>query len=138
MPVNASWFTCQLCSAAISLMRLYPSIATVQTVFNQICSIGYEEYDVCNGLSELFGEEIIYILTRSNLVPSEICGLVIASNCMTPKHDYPYGEKWFTKLLPIDRSISDALKGKIQCKEMILFFNFFSCYFPISARIRTT
>ncbi|KAF7494543.1 Sphingomyelin phosphodiesterase [Sarcoptes scabiei] len=111
MPVNASWFTCQLCSAAISLMRLYPSIATVQTVFNQICSIGYEEYDVCNGLSELFGEEIIYILTRSNLVPSEICGLVIASNCMTPKHDYPYGEKWFTKLLPIDRSISDALKA---------------------------
>lgn len=107
---RASWLTCQVCSAAVGLIRLYPSLRTVQTIFVNICSIGYEEYSVCNGLSKLFGEELIYVVTHSQLTNSEVCGIVIGSPCMPSSSHYPYGAKWSVPILPLTQEMKDRLQ----------------------------
>ncbi|KAH7637452.1 sphingomyelin phosphodiesterase isoform X2 [Dermatophagoides farinae] len=106
---KASWLTCQVCSAAVGLIRLYPSLSTVQTIFINVCSLGYEEYRVCEGLSQLFGEELIYILIHSTLSHSEVCGLVIGTSCMPNSARYPYSDKWKLPLLPLSNDVTNVL-----------------------------
>lgn len=74
-----------------------------------MCStLGYEERKVCDGISNLFGEEFVYILSHSKLTHSEICGLVISPSCSS-YDDYPNGQKWHIPLLPLNASQHQAL-----------------------------
>ncbi|XP_027205586.2 sphingomyelin phosphodiesterase-like isoform X2 [Dermatophagoides pteronyssinus] len=106
---KASWLTCQICSMAVGVIRLYPNLPTVQAIFVSVCSLGYEESRVCEGLSQLFGEELIYVLVHSSLQNSEICGLVIGTSCMSTSALYPHSDKWKLPLLPLSNYVTNVL-----------------------------
>ncbi|KAH9402553.1 Sphingomyelin phosphodiesterase [Tyrophagus putrescentiae] len=116
---KASWLTCELCSTAVGLIRLYPSVYTTQTIFVEMCStLGYEERQVCAGISDLYGEEFVYILAHSNLTHSEICGLVISPSCSSLE-DYPNGRKWTMPLLPLSSAQQQALMGRAIANSVV-------------------
>ncbi|KAJ6221457.1 hypothetical protein RDWZM_000002 [Blomia tropicalis] len=117
---EASWLTCELCSTAISLIRLYPSVSTTQTVFVQMCSsLGYEERHICSGIADLFGEEFVYILSNSKLSHTEICGLVIAPRCSS-NNDYPYAPKWIIPLTKLNSTLKEMLINRQSEEEQSL------------------
>lgn len=88
----------------------------VQSIFNFGCaSFGYQEKKVCDGLSDLFGEEFIYIVTHSTLNRFEICGLILSPNCFGEIKDYPSGEKWTLPLKPLNTSHLQALASLSKC-----------------------
>ena len=136
---KASWLTCQVCSAAVGLIRLYPSLSTVQTIFINVCSLGYEEYRVCEGLSQLFGEELIYILIHSTLSHSEVCGLVIGTSCMPNSARYPYSDKWKLPLLPLSNDVTNVLLGiSVHSNHCNKSFSIYNDFFRFSNRSRTS
>lgn len=101
------------------MIRLYPSVYTTQTIFVEMCStLGYEERKVCSGLSELFGEEFVYILSHSNLTHSEICGLVISPSCSTLEN-YPHGLKWMMPLERLNTSLQVRLNSHRTMNRLI-------------------
>ena len=79
----------------MSTIRLFPETSTVQSIFTQICSrFNYEDYTVCTGIADLYGDEFIFILKNSKLYANEICGLVISPTCMSSSSDFPHGKQW--------------------------------------------
>lgn len=72
---------------------------------------------MCEGVSTLFGNEVIYVLKRVNLSPDEICSFVIGDACgdiYNPLHewevDLPPVPKPETRELPLPKEGSNTFK----------------------------
>lgn len=110
---KTSWPICSLCYVVVGGIRLMPSIQAVQHIFTLVCGMGYEEFHVCRGLGQLFGNELIYVLVNSQLTNNEICSLVLGNDCTKNKFYYKTDSKWKPELEPLSDEVNNALIGKL-------------------------
>ncbi|KAF4523493.1 hypothetical protein B566_EDAN004563 [Ephemera danica] len=88
--------SCTACRAGASflqhMIRTGKTKDDVTHLTKQFCiSFKLSSPRVCDGITELFGGEVTYVLQRLKLSPEEICGFVIGDACgdiYTPHHEW--------------------------------------------------
>ncbi|CAG2164373.1 unnamed protein product [Oppiella nova] len=78
-------FTCYSCEMVIGLTKLSVySVTELNYLMAGICeSFRIEDRRVCGGLSDLFSNEIYYIIRHTNLSRSEVCATLIGAQCLS-------------------------------------------------------
>lgn len=99
------YITCAACNTGVVLIQMLIGLKqTDEQIKNTITwfcsSFNVESGAVCNGLSNLFGLEIIYILKHVNLGPGQICGFIMDDVC---SDDYSPYHDWTVKFPPIPK-----------------------------------
>ena len=83
--------TCTMCELAFKLAKhgIY-STNELHYLFYESCStFNFETKRVCQGLANLFSEEVYFILTHTNLSSDEVCGIVVGAKCLdNPRQAY--------------------------------------------------
>ncbi|XP_037946445.1 sphingomyelin phosphodiesterase isoform X2 [Teleopsis dalmanni] len=88
--------SCTACKAGAGLLQHYIKAGKTDTeiikLIYQFCvNLNIQSARVCEGVSTLFGSEVIYVLQRVNLGPDEICSFVIGDGCgdvYNPYHEW--------------------------------------------------
>lgn len=77
--------TCDACKLALGLAKISVFSKTeLNYLLAKTCStFGIEDKRVCQGLSDLFTNELYFILKKTNLTNDEVCGILIGPKCMT-------------------------------------------------------
>lgn len=88
--------SCTACKAGAGLLQHYiksgktePEI--IKLIYQFCVNLHIQSPRVCEGVSMLFGSEVIYVLQRVNLGPDEICSFVIGDACgdvYNPYHEW--------------------------------------------------
>ncbi|XP_049780611.1 sphingomyelin phosphodiesterase isoform X2 [Schistocerca cancellata] len=88
--------SCTACKAGAGLLQHYIRMGKTRDdivkITNQFCiSLKIQTPRVCEGITELFGGEVVYVLQRVQLTPEEICSFVIGDACgdvYNPYHEW--------------------------------------------------
>ncbi|KAJ1531727.1 hypothetical protein ONE63_000393 [Megalurothrips usitatus] len=88
--------SCTACKAGVGLIQHYirggKSRDDINKIVYQFCvSLKIQSPRVCEGLTELFGGEVVHVLKRVSLGPEEICSFVIGDACgdvYNPFHEW--------------------------------------------------
>ncbi|XP_039755236.1 sphingomyelin phosphodiesterase isoform X1 [Pararge aegeria] len=88
--------SCTACKAGAGLlqhyMRLGKSKEEINKMIYQFCvSLNIQSARVCEGITRLFGSEVVYVLKRITIGPNEICSFVIGDACgdvYNPYHEW--------------------------------------------------
>lgn len=88
--------SCTACKAGAGLLQHYIRAGKtkediVQIVYKFCVSLQLQTQRVCEGITELFGGEVVYVMKRLELGPEEICSFVIGDACgdvYNPTHDW--------------------------------------------------
>ncbi|XP_021931289.1 sphingomyelin phosphodiesterase-like isoform X3 [Zootermopsis nevadensis] len=88
--------SCTACKAGVGLLQHYIHIGKTREdivkITYQFCvSLNIQPARVCEGITELFGGEVVYVLKRINLGAEEICSFVIGDACgdvYNPYHEW--------------------------------------------------
>lgn len=88
--------SCTACKAGVGLLQHYIRAGKtkddiIQIVFKFCVSLQLQTQRVCEGITELFGGEVVYVMKRVELGPEEICSFVIGDACgdvYNPTHDW--------------------------------------------------
>ncbi|XP_065202561.1 sphingomyelin phosphodiesterase isoform X2 [Planococcus citri] len=88
--------SCTACRAGVGLLLHY--IRTGKTTDDiiklsfQFCvSLNIQTHRVCDGITQLFGGEVVYVLKRITIGPEEICSFIIGDACgdiYNPTHEW--------------------------------------------------
>ncbi|CAG2104942.1 unnamed protein product [Medioppia subpectinata] len=78
-------FTCYSCETVMSLAKLSVySVGELNYLMAGVCeSFRFEDRRVCSGLSDLFSEQLYYILRHTNLTKSQLCATLIGAECLS-------------------------------------------------------
>ncbi|XP_063616721.1 sphingomyelin phosphodiesterase isoform X1 [Cydia splendana] len=110
--------SCTACKAGAGLLQHYiragKSNEEINKIIYQFCvSLKIQSARVCEGITRLFGSEVVYVLKRVTIGPDEICSFVIGDACgdvYNPYHEwevaFPPVPKPVTKVLdiPVDKA----------------------------------
>jgi len=88
--------SCTACKAGAGLLQHYiksgkSDVEIIKLIFQFCVNLNIQSPRVCEGVSRLFGSEVIYVLQRVNLGPDEICSFVIGDACgdvYNPYHEW--------------------------------------------------
>ncbi|PNF24994.1 hypothetical protein B7P43_G07965 [Cryptotermes secundus] len=88
--------SCTACKAGVGLLQHYIRVGKTRDdivkITYQFCvSLNIQPARVCEGITELFGGEVVYVLKRINLGAEEICSFVIGDACgdvYNPYHEW--------------------------------------------------
>lgn len=88
--------SCTACKAGTGLLQHYirtgKSEKEIKLTILQFCvSLKIQSTRVCEGVTELFASEVIYVLSKIKLGPEEICSFIIGDACgdvYNPYHDW--------------------------------------------------
>lgn len=88
--------SCTACKAGVGLLQHYIRIGKTRDdivkITYQFCvSLNIQPARVCEGITELFGGEVVYVLKRLTLSAEEICSFVIGDACgdvYNPYHEW--------------------------------------------------
>uniref|UniRef100_A0A1B6CHV1 Saposin B-type domain-containing protein n=1 Tax=Clastoptera arizonana TaxID=38151 RepID=A0A1B6CHV1_9HEMI len=88
--------SCTACTAGAGLLQHYIRAGKTKDdiikITNQFCTkLKLQTPRVCEGITELFGGEVVYVLKRLKLGPEEICSFVIGDACgdvYNPTHEW--------------------------------------------------
>ncbi|XP_050322957.1 sphingomyelin phosphodiesterase isoform X1 [Bactrocera neohumeralis] len=88
--------SCTACKAGAGLLQHYiragkTEAQIIKLIYEFCVNLNIQSPRVCEGVSTLFGSEVIYVLQRVNLGPDEICSFVIGDACgdvYNPYHEW--------------------------------------------------
>ncbi|EDW77128.2 uncharacterized protein Dwil_GK22200 [Drosophila willistoni] len=88
--------TCTACKAGAGMLQHQiqsgKSDEEIMRLIAEYCTnLNIQSARVCQGVSQLFGSELIYVLKRVNLTPDELCSFVIGDGCSdvyNPYHEW--------------------------------------------------
>lgn len=88
--------SCTACKAGAGLLQHYirtgKSEKEIKKTIYQFCvNLKIQSARVCEGITELFAGEVIYVLSKVNIGPDEICSFVIGDACgdvYNPLHEW--------------------------------------------------
>ncbi|XP_055686380.1 sphingomyelin phosphodiesterase isoform X1 [Lutzomyia longipalpis] len=88
--------SCTACKAGAGLLQHYIKTGRtkeeiIKTIFHYCVYLKIQSRRVCEGVSQLFGVEVIYVLERVTIGPDEICSFVIGDACgdvYNPYHEW--------------------------------------------------
>ncbi|CRK91825.1 CLUMA_CG005448, isoform B [Clunio marinus] len=106
-----SKMSCTACKAGASLLQNYIKSGKskeeiIKTIFQYCVNLRIQSAQVCEGVSQLFGGEVIYVLKRTNLGADEICSFIIGEACGDIYNPY---HEWEVELPPIPKPIAHEL-----------------------------
>ncbi|XP_073991231.1 sphingomyelin phosphodiesterase isoform X2 [Rhodnius prolixus] len=88
--------SCTACKAGVGLLQHYirggKTTKDIEQIVYKFCvSLQIQTPRVCEGFTELFGAEVVYVLKRVQIGPDEICSFVVGDGCeevYNPTHDW--------------------------------------------------
>lgn len=88
--------SCTACKAGAGLLQHYIQAGKskeeiIKTIYQFCVNLKIQSPRVCEGVSQLFGVEVIYVLKRVTIGPDEICSFVIGDACgdvYNPYHEW--------------------------------------------------
>lgn len=88
--------SCTACKAGVGLLQHYIMSGKtkddiVKIIYNFCVSFKIQTPRVCEGITELFGGEVVYVMQRVQIGPDEICSFVIGDACdevNNPTHEW--------------------------------------------------
>lgn len=103
-----SKMSCTACKAGATLLQHYIKSGKskeeiIKTIFQYCTNLQIQSSRVCEGVSSLFGNEVIYVLKRTNLGADEICSFIIGDACgdiYNPYHEWEIELPAITKPVP--------------------------------------
>ncbi|XP_050666343.1 sphingomyelin phosphodiesterase isoform X2 [Leptidea sinapis] len=107
--------SCTACKAGAGLlqhyMRLGKSKEEINKMIYQFCvSLNIQSARVCEGITRLFGSEVIYVLKRITLGPDEICSFIIGDACGDVYNPY---HEWEVAFPPVPKPEVPELEAPI-------------------------
>ncbi|XP_026472938.1 sphingomyelin phosphodiesterase-like [Ctenocephalides felis] len=102
--------SCTACKAGAGLLQHYirtgKSKEEIIKMIYQFCvSLKIQTARVCEGVSQLFGGEVIYVLERVSIGPDEICSFVIGDACGDVYNPY---HEWEVAFPPVPKPSPDS------------------------------
>ncbi|KAI5755410.1 hypothetical protein M8J77_016576 [Diaphorina citri] len=89
-----SSMSCTACKAGVGLLQYYiksgRTVADIEKMSYKFC-VTFQTPRVCEGITRLFGGEVVYVLKRVKLTPEEVCSFVIGDACddvKNPTHEW--------------------------------------------------
>lgn len=89
-----SSMSCTACKAGVGLLQYYiksgRTVADIEKMSYKFC-VTFQTTRVCEGITRLFGGEVVYVLKRVRLTPEEVCSFIIGDACddvKNPTHDW--------------------------------------------------
>lgn len=100
-----SKMSCTACKAGATLLQSYIKSGKskeeiIKTIHQYCVNLRIQSEQVCEGVSQLFGGEVIYVLKRTNLGADEICSFIIGEACGDIYNPY---HEWEVELPPIPK-----------------------------------
>lgn len=88
--------SCTACKTGAGLLQHYIQVGKktdeiIKTMYQFCVNLKIQSPRVCEGVCQLFGVEIVYVLKRITIGPEEICSFVIGETCgdvYNPYHDW--------------------------------------------------
>lgn len=90
----------------------------IKTIYTFCVNLKIQTPRVCEGVSHLFGAEVIYVLKRVTIGPDEICSFVIGDACgdvYNPLHD------WDVSFPPVQKPVSIRIQAHIRAEYLNWF-----------------
>ncbi|CAH4031126.1 sphingomyelin phosphodiesterase isoform X2 [Pieris brassicae] len=108
--------SCTACKAGAGLlqhyMRLGKSKEEINKMIYKFCvSLNIQSARVCDGITRLFGSEVIYVLKRVTYGPDEICSFVIGDACGDVYNPY---HEWEVAFPPVPKPPRHDLEAPIE------------------------
>lgn len=117
-----SQVSCTACKAGAGLLQHYIRTGKskdeiIKTIYQYCVNLKIQSPRVCEGVSQLFGVEVIYVLKRVTIGPEEICSFIIGDACgdiYNPYHewevDFPPVPKPEIRELPLPKDTVPVFK----------------------------
>lgn len=91
-----SSMSCTACKIGVGVLQYYiksgKTVNDIEKMSYQFCkSLRIQSRRVCEGITHLFGGEVVYVLKRVTLTPEEVCSFVIGDACddvNNPTHEW--------------------------------------------------
>ncbi|VEN59407.1 unnamed protein product [Callosobruchus maculatus] len=108
--------SCTACRAGAGLLQHYTKIGKSEkeikkTIYQFCVSLKIQSPRVCEGITELFAGEVIYVLGKLKIGPDEICSFVIGDACgdvYNPYHEWEVMFPPVPKPKPAEQKIPEA------------------------------
>jgi len=103
--------SCTACKAGVGLLQHYIRVGKTRDdivkITYQFCvSLNIQPARVCEGITELFGGEVVYVLKRLTLSAEEICSFVIGDACGDVYNPY---HEWEVVFPPVPKPVVTPL-----------------------------
>ncbi|XP_037036162.1 sphingomyelin phosphodiesterase isoform X3 [Bradysia coprophila] len=97
--------SCTACKAGAGLLQHYIQSGKtkdeiIKTIYQYCVNLKIQSPRVCEGVSQLFGVEVIYVLKRVTIGPDEICSFVIGDACGDVYNPY---HEWEVEFPPVPK-----------------------------------
>ncbi|CAB3240613.1 unnamed protein product [Arctia plantaginis] len=103
--------SCTACKAGAGLLQHYIRLGKSKDEINkmiyQFCvSLNIQSARVCEGITRLFGSEVVYVLKRITIGPDEVCSFVIGDACGDVYNPY---HEWEVTFPPVPKPATTVL-----------------------------
>ncbi|KAF9816216.1 hypothetical protein SFRURICE_003767 [Spodoptera frugiperda] len=107
--------SCTACKAGAGLLQHYIRLGKSKDEINkmiyQFCvSLKIQSARVCEGITRLFGSEVVYVLKRITIGPDEICSFVIGDACGDVYNPY---HEWEVAFPPVPKPAIRSLEAPV-------------------------
>ncbi|XP_069704138.1 sphingomyelin phosphodiesterase-like [Periplaneta americana] len=107
--------SCTACKAGVGLLQHYirggkTRDDIVKITYHFCVSLNIQHARVCEGITELFGGEVVYVLKRITLGPEEICSFVIGDACGDVYNPY---HEWKVVFPPVPKPVVTPLNAPV-------------------------
>ncbi|CAH0405385.1 unnamed protein product [Chilo suppressalis] len=111
--------SCTACKAGAGLLQHYIQLGKSKEEINkmifQFCvSLNIQSARVCEGITRLFGSEVVYVLERITIGPNEICSFVIGDACGDVYNPY---HEWEVAFPPVPKPPVRALGVPVNTEQ---------------------
>ncbi|XP_013134905.1 PREDICTED: sphingomyelin phosphodiesterase [Papilio polytes] len=108
--------SCTACKAGAGLLQHYIKLGKSKEEINkmiyQFCvSLNIQSARVCEGITRLFGSEVVYVLKRITIGPNEICSFVIGDACGDVYNPY---HEWEVAFPPVPKPVVRTLESPME------------------------
>ncbi|XP_026320284.1 sphingomyelin phosphodiesterase isoform X1 [Hyposmocoma kahamanoa] len=108
--------SCTACKAGAGLLQHYIKLGKSKEEINkmiyQFCvSLNIQSPRVCEGITKLFGSEVVYVLKRVTIGPVEICSFVIGDACGDVYNPY---HEWEVAFPPVPKPAVRTLETPLE------------------------
>ncbi|XP_077287371.1 sphingomyelin phosphodiesterase [Arctopsyche grandis] len=105
--------SCTACKAGAGLLQHYIRTGKSKeeikkTIYHFCVSLKIQSARVCEGITRLFGSEVVYVLKRISIGPDEICSFVIGDACGDVYNPY---HEWEVDFPPMPKPLVKALEA---------------------------
>lgn len=117
--------SCTACKAGAGLLQHYiksgKSDKEIKKTIYQFCvNLKIQTARVCEGITELFAGEVIYVLGKVTIGPDEVCSFVIGDACgdvYNPLHEWEVMFPPVPKPKTVEQKIPEVSKMDEKCKK---------------------